>query len=227
MSKQLSEPSGLLEDRADAGRRLAERLVKYWSHDVVVVGIPRGGVVVAYPIAHSLHAPLEIVVVRKVGAPFNPEFGLGAVGEGGVELLEHATLHDAGFTEAELAPALEEARQELERRTRLYRQGRSRIDLCGRTVVLVDDGVATGGSVRAAIESIRRQRPGRLVLALGVCPPNTFRQLETEVDDLVAVLVPESFFAVGQWYRDFPSVEDSEVLDILRRSATEVPLAPT
>lgn len=218
LSPEEPGPPGLLEDRQDAGRRLAERLRKYWSHDVVVVGVARGGVVVAYPIAESLHAPLDLVVVRKVGLPENPEYGVGAIAEGGVERLPRGPAATRGPSEAELRPVLTEERLELERRVRVYREGRPRPDLGGRTVILVDDGAATGNTIEAAMDAVRPRGPGRLVLALGVCPPETFHRLGTLVDDLVVLLVPESFFAVGEWYRDFPPVSDSEVLRCLRRA---------
>jgi putative phosphoribosyl transferase len=210
--------SDILKDRQDAGRRLAERLLKFRSQSPVTLAIPRGGVVVAAEIARRLDTPLDILVVRKIGAPANPEYGLGAVAEGGVRLLDEPRIHEAGYSDARLEPVIKEELEEVERRVRRYREGRPRIELAHRTVILVDDGVATGGTVRAAIRALRALNVSRIVLALGVCPPETYALLRREVDDLVVLAVPEVFFAVGEWYQRFEPVEDEEVCQLLREA---------
>jgi putative phosphoribosyl transferase len=209
----------ILKDRKDAGRRLAERLLRFRGENPVVLGIPRGGVVVAAEIAEMLNAPLDILAVRKIGAPINPEYGLGAVAEGGIRLLDGPRMEELGYSAASLEPVIERELKELERRIRRYREGRSRIELRNRTVILVDDGVATGGTVRVAIQALRALQVSRIVLALGVCPPETYSLLRREADDIVVLAVPRAFYAVGEWYREFEPVEDDEVCEVLRSAA--------
>lgn len=219
-------PAGaVLADRAEAGRRLAERLARYRGSDAFVLAVPRGGVPVGFEIARRLSVPLDVILVRKIGAPGDPEYGLGAVAEGGVRLIDTARARDAGFTEEELRPTIERELAEIERRSRVYRAGRPAIDPRGRTVLLVDDGIATGGTIRAAIRALRARGAARIVLALGVSPASSYRELRREVDEIVVVLVPEVFYAVGEWYRAFPQVEDAEVLDLLDRASAGLPHA--
>lgn len=212
----------IFRDRAEAGRKLAERLRRYRSEHPVVLGIPRGGVAVAFEIARRLDAPLDIVVVRKVGDPANPEYGLGAVAEGGVQWLDEPRVREAGYTVADLAPTIARELAEVDRRVRTYRGDRPRIDLRGRTVIVADDGVATGGTVLAGVESVRRLHPSRLVVALGVCPYSAYRRLKSSADELLVLLTPEYFHAVGEWFQEFPSVEDVEVRRLL--AGREIPL---
>jgi putative phosphoribosyl transferase len=206
----------ILKDRQEAGRHLGERLLRFRHQHPVVLGIPRGGVVVAAEIAGMLNAPLDILAVRKIGAPINPEYGLGAVAEGGIRLLDKPRMEELGYSAASLEPVIEQELKELDRRIRRYREGRSRIELRNRTVILVDDGVATGGTVRVAIQALRALHVSRIVLALGVCPPETYSLLRQEVDDIVVLAVPRTFYAVGEWYRSFEPVEDDEVCELLR-----------
>ncbi len=215
----------ILKDRKEAGRRLAERLLQFRRQHPVVLAIPRGGVVVAAEVSRMLNAPLDILVVRKIGAPFNPEYGLGAVAEGDVRWLDEPRLKAAGYSAASLEPVIREEIEEVKRRIRRYREGRPRIELANRTVILVDDGVATGGTVRVAIQALRELRASRIVLALGVCPPETYALLRREVDDIVVLAVPGSFFAVGEWYRNFEPVEDEEVCQLLREAVPARPIA--
>lgn len=204
-----------LRDRAEAGRRLADVLWPFRAEYPVVLGIPRGGVVVAVEIARRLDSPLDILVVRKIGAPGDPEYGLGAIAEGAVESLDEARIRAGGYSPVELAETLRRERSELDRRVRVYRGNRPRIDLHDRTVIIADDGVATGGTVLAAIQSVRIFRPTRLILALGVCPASTFRELRPLVDELAVLCLPDYFHAVGEWYREFPEVPDARVLSLL------------
>jgi putative phosphoribosyl transferase len=213
----------LFEDRRDVGRRLGEELRRYRAERPVVLGMARGGVPVADEVARSLGASLDVLVVRKVGAPGNPEYGLGAVTEGGVRLLDVARIREAGYTLAEMEPVIAKEQREVERRRHAFRGNRPRLDLRDRTVILVDDGVATGATLRAAIQAVRQQSPRRVIVALGVSPPEAYHDLQALADDVVVLRIPRHFFAVGQWYRHFEPVEDEEVVRILTRAAAEAP----
>jgi putative phosphoribosyl transferase len=212
------------QDRADAGRQLATRLMRYKNERPVVLGLPRGGVPVAYEIARALDAPLDVIVVRKLGAPHQPELGIGAVVDGDHpqrvlnEEVMQSLYVSRQYLETEVARQLEE----IHRRQTLLRAGRSRVYLADRTVIVVDDGVATGGTVRAAVRGVRRANPRRIVLAVGVAPPETIEVLRTEVDDLVCIVTPADFGAVGQFYRDFRQISDDEVIALLGRAADRV-----
>jgi len=205
----------LFADRTDAGRRLGERLAGESLEGPVVLGIPRGGVVVAAEVARALHAPLDVVVPRKVGAPFNPELGLGAVAPG-VRVLDERLIRELGVSPAYLDREIAEQEQEIERRLTAYRGDREPVDPHGRTAVVVDDGVATGGTAVAALRWARAAGADRVVLAVPVAPPQAMRMLESESDQVVALSLPEPFHAVGQWYRDFDQVGDREVVALLR-----------
>ncbi|MGD1099325.1 MAG: phosphoribosyltransferase family protein [Thermoplasmata archaeon] len=209
-----------LPDRRAAGERLAERLLSYRDQDPVVLALPRGGVPVAFEIAVRLGAPLDVLIVRKVRAPGNPEYGLGAVVEGGSRFLDEPRIRAAGHTVRDLGPTIAREAAEVERRAREFRAGHAPVDLRNRTVILVDDGVATGGTVLAALHAVRARQPRRIVLALGVAPPDTVATLRPEVDDLVVLLTPATFFAVGEWYHQFSQVSDEEVRRLLDRSRT-------
>ncbi|MGH3443565.1 MAG: phosphoribosyltransferase [Nitriliruptorales bacterium] len=205
-------------DRADAGKRLSEALDRFEGHDAVVLGLPRGGVPVAFEVAERLGLPLDVVVVRKIGAPSNPEFGVGAVGEEGVVLLNRPTLGRLGLQEEDLRSSVEDEQAELERRLERYRRGRPAAEVKGRTALLVDDGVATGGSAKAAIEVLRERGAGKVVLAVPVGPPETIAELEQFADEVVCLEQPASFMAVGTWYRDFGQTRDEEVVALLERA---------
>jgi putative phosphoribosyl transferase len=206
-------------DRTAAGRELAQRLVHLRSEDVVVLGLPRGGVPVAFEVARVLDAPLDVLVVRKLGVPHQPELAMGAVGEGDVLVLNQDVLARAGIDRAGLLAVEERERVELERRAVQFRTDRPRIPLTGRTAVLVDDGIATGATARAACRVARAQGAARLVLAVPACSPRTAEKLRQEVDEFVVLETPPDFFAVGQVYADFRPVRDGEVVELLRRSA--------
>ncbi|KJK56718.1 phosphoribosyltransferase family protein [Saccharothrix sp. ST-888] len=206
-------------DRRDAGRQLAARLEQLRGQDVVVVGLPRGGVPVAAEVAEALGVPLDICVIRKLGAPFQPELGLGAIGEGGVRVLNREVMRLAGVSEKQLAPVEEHERAELARRVARYRDGRPGIALTGRTVVVVDDGVATGSSARAACRIVRHLGAARVVLAVPVAPSDWVSRLGEDADELVCVRAPLSFYAIGQFYQDFEQTTDREVAVCLDRAA--------
>ena len=208
----------LFTDRTDAGRRLAERLGHLRGRDAVVLGLPRGGVPVAVEVARSLAAPLDVVVVRKIGVPSQPEVAMGAVGEGGVQVLDERTVQWAGVQRGELAAIEERERGEVERRAVRFRAGRPAASLRGRTALLVDDGIATGATARAACAVVRAQGPERVVLAVPVCAPRAAELLRGEVDELVVLETPADFAAVGEAYADFRPVPDEEVVALLHRA---------
>jgi predicted phosphoribosyltransferase len=206
-------------DRHDAGRVLAGRLTGYAGRDdVIVLALPRGGVPVGYEVARALGAPLDVFVVRKLGVPGHPELAFGAIASGGIRVLNTDVIRSLA-----IAPALVEhvavvERAELERRERAYRGGSPSPDIIGRTVILVDDGLATGATMRAAVRSALKAEPARLVVAVPVGPAHTCRELLREVDEVVCPYQPEPFWAVGLFYRDFAPTEDSEVEVILREA---------
>lgn len=207
--------SARFSDRADAGRRLGHELLSLAPEDPVVVALPRGGVPVAEEVAGALGAPLELFAVRKLGAPHNPEYGIGAVAEDGTRVIDAEAVEVLGINGGELDAIVARETAELNRRVALYRGERAPIDLSGRTVVVVDDGVATGVTDTAALRAIRRRRPRRLVLAVPVCAAEAAARLRGEADELVCLLEPELLYGVGQWYEDFSQVSDDEVLAAL------------
>lgn len=205
----------LFTDRRAAGRQLAERLHAYRPAEPVVLALPRGGVVVGFEVAQALEAPLDVVVARKLGAPTQPELGIGAVAPGGVMLVDDGTVAALGLSEDDVARVAEQERAEMERRLRHYRSSTDLPPVEDRTVLLVDDGLATGVTAMAAIYALRKQYPARIVLAVPVCAPETARAMEGEVDELVCLATPARFGAVGRWYRDFDQTTDAEVIELL------------
>lgn len=203
------------EDRRDAGRRLAGELARYRDENAILLALPRGGVPVGYEVSRSLGAPLDVLVARKLGAPQQPELGIGAVAPGGVRVLDDHTIELLGLSEAEVEELAERELAEVERRTRRFRECRPDPDLAGRTVILVDDGLATGVTARAAIEAVRRQGPRRLVLAVPVCAAQIAEALRPAVEDLVSLETPSRLGAIGFWYRDFEQTSDEEVARLL------------
>lgn len=186
----------------------------------MVVGLPRGGVPVAYEVARALGAPLDVVIVRKLGLPSRPELGMGAIGEGGTRALNQRVIDAAGITDRELEAVASRERVEVERRARRYRGERAMVALRDRTVVVVDDGLATGATARAAVETIRAQGAARVVLAVPVAPPEAVRELGA-VAEVVALYTPRGLRAIGEWYEDFSQTSDDEVVRLLARAAAE------
>lgn len=203
-------------DRGDAGRRLGQRLRHLRGADVVVVGLPRGGVPVAAEVALALGAALDVIVVRKLGLPGQPELAVGAIGEGDVRVLVPETVWRAGVAEAELASVERRERAELHRRAQLFRGERTRISLVGRTAVVVDDGIATGSTARAACQVARSQGAARVILAVPVAPFDGALGLHDVADELIAVATPRLLRAIGGWYHDFSQTTDEEVIACLR-----------
>lgn len=208
-------------DRTEAGRDLARRLSHLRDQHPIVLALPRGGVPVGYEIAHALQAPLDVLNVRKLGVPWHEELALGAIATGGVRVLNDEIVLAAGVTQEDLEGVTQLQRLELDRRERLYRGGRPAPELRGRTVILVDDGIATGATVRAAIQVVRSQQPARLVLAAPVGQASVLEQLAREVDELVCPLAPADLYAIGLWYDHFPQLRDDEVRTLLSRAAAE------
>ncbi|MFF5160841.1 phosphoribosyltransferase [Streptomyces sp. NPDC000348] len=208
-------------DRRQAGRALAARLRERQDEgalpDPVVLALPRGGAAVALEVARALDAPLDVLVVRKIGAPFHEEFGVGAMAGDGVPLLDEDTLLRLGLDEADLAPVVERERAELRRREQRYRQGRPAPELRGRTVIVVDDGLATGSTARAALRALRARHPGHLVLAVPVGAAEGVALMRSEADEVVCLYEPAAFMAVGQWYEEFDQLTDEDVLDALHQ----------
>ncbi|MCR4374567.1 MAG: phosphoribosyltransferase [Acidobacteria bacterium] len=203
-------------DRLDAGRRLASSLGAYANRaDVTVLGLPRGGVPVAAQVAASLHAPLDVLVVRKLGVPSQPELAMGAIGEGGAQVRHHDLIADIGLSSQDVDRVVAVQQIELERRVHLYRGSRAPAPLRDRTVILVDDGLATGATMEAAIASVRQHGPREVVVAVPVGAADTCRRLGLMADAIVCVLCAEYFGAVGQWYDDFAQTTDDEVTALL------------
>jgi putative phosphoribosyl transferase len=210
-------------DRLEAGRRLGERLRHLRGENVVVLGLPRGGVPVAAEVAEALGAPLDVCLVRKLGVPFQPELGMGALGEGGVRVINDAVMREARVTPEQLAQVEEDEQAVLERQGRRYRGGRAPVAVGGRTVVVIDDGVATGSTARAACRIARARGAARIVLAVPVAPLDWTERLGGEADELVSLETPLDFYAVGQFYLDFAQVDDEEVAACLERAGSRTP----
>jgi putative phosphoribosyl transferase len=209
----------IFADRSEAGRKLASRLRKYANReDVMVLGIPRGGVPVAFEVAASLGVPLDVFVLRKLGVPEHEELAFGAIASGGVRILDPEIVQGLELSDLDIDLVTAAERKELERREHAYRSGRPPINVRGLTVIVVDDGVATGSSMLAAIAALRQLKPTRIVIAVPVAPPTTCNRLRCEVDELVCVEEPEPFYGVGQFYQDFTQVSDEAVNELLARA---------
>lgn len=204
--------------RTEAGRRLSARLRHLRDQDVVVLGLPRGGVVVAYEAALALGAPLDVILVRKLGVPIQPELGFGAIGEDGVRVINPAVVEAARVSADDMEQVEEHEREVLRRRAEQVRAGRPKISLAGRTAVIVDDGIATGSTARAACQVARAQGAARVVLAAPVCPPDAAERLRGDADEVICLETPVDLGGIGLWYHDFRQVGDAEVTDLLRRA---------
>ena len=207
-------------DRREAGRLLAAKLAAYANRpDVIVLALPRGGVPVAYEVARALNAPLDIFLVRKLGVPGYEELAMGAIATGGIRVLNDQLVGGLRIPDYVVDEVAASEQQELARRERLYRGDRPAPDVRGRTVILVDDGLATGATMLAAVKALRQQQPARIVVAVPTAAPETCEQLRAEVDDIICAITPEPFHAVGLWYEDFSQTTDEEVRDLLAHSA--------
>src|SRR5271165_6322477 len=205
-------------DRVDAGRKVAQRVESFRGQDVVVLGLPRGGVPVAFEVAKALRAPLDVLVVRKLGVPFQPELAFGAIGEGGVRVINDSVVRDAHLSDKGIAAVENEQRTELQRRAERFRRGHDRIPVAGRTAVIVDDGVATGATAKAACQVARAQGASKVVLAVPISGRDIFARFSGYADEVVCLHTPRFFFAVGQGYCNFTQTSDDEVVALLDRA---------
>lgn len=209
----------MFRNRSEAGHELARPLVAYSGRpDVLVLALPRGGVPVAFALAADLRVPMDLFLVRKLGVPWQPELAMGAVASGGVRVINRDVVRACGITDEQIERASAEQNALLEQNERLLRNGRPAPNLHGKIVILVDDGLATGSTMRAAVAAVRTQQPQRIVAAAPVSAETTCNEMRTEVDELVCASTPEPFWAVGQWYADFSPVSDQEVRELLARA---------
>jgi len=216
----------LFRDRIDAGQQLASRLMEYADNpDVLVLALPRGGVPVAYEVARALHAPLDVFVVRKLGVPGQEELAMGSIASGGVRVLNEEVVQGLGIPDWMIDETARHEHRELKAREREYRGDQLPPEVQGRTVILIDDGLATGSTMRAAIAALRTQKPARIVVAVPVGSPSTCAELRLEADEVVCYRTPEPFFAVGLWYGDFTQTDSEEVRELLERAEQERSLA--
>lgn len=212
----------LFRNRTDAGRKLAEMLTAYADRsDVLVLALPRGGVPVGFEVARALNVPLDVFLVRKLGLPGHEELAMGAIASGGVRVLNSEVVSRLGISDEVLDEVAANELRELKRRERAYRGDRPAPVLEGRTVILVDDGLATGSSMRAAVAALREQNPARVVMAVPVAPPDTYAAFQRETDEAICVEMPEPFYAVGSWYQDFSQTTDDEVRELLKQAGGE------
>ena len=208
-------------DRTDAGRALAAKLTAYANRpDVLVLALPRGGVPVAYEVAQALQAPLDVFLVRKLGVPRHEELAMGAIATGGVRVLNESVVRHLRIPDEVIDAVAAKEQQELERREQEYRGNRPAPEIRGRTVILVDDGLATGSTMRAAAAALREQQPSQVIIAVPVAAAETCEEFRAEVDEIVCAVTPEPFYAVGLWYEDFSQTTDDEVRDLLKRAAS-------
>ncbi len=208
----------IFRDRREAGRLLAAKLAAYSDRpDVIVLALPRGGVPVAYEVSRALDAPLDIFLVRKLGVPGREELAMGAVATGGVRVLNDEVVRALQIPDHVIESVAAKEQKELERRERVYRGGRPSPDLPGRIVILVDDGLATGATMHAAVQAVAQQKPARIIVAVPTAPPETCDEFRAEVDEVICAITPEPFRAVGLWYEDFSQTTDEEIRDLLSR----------
>ncbi|MDQ4076563.1 MAG: phosphoribosyltransferase [Chloroflexota bacterium] len=217
----------LFQDRIDAGKKLATELEEYANRDdVMVLALPRGGVPVAFQVAKALNAPLGLFLVRKLGVPGHEEYAMGAIASGGVRVLNEEVVEQLRIPQEAVERVVAREQQELERREHTYRGNEAPPDVNGRTVILVDDGLATGATMRAAVTALRQQNPKQVVVAVPTASPETCDEFRDEVDDIVCAVTPRPFFGVGQWYVNFSQTRDEEVQDLLERAEKELPDLP-
>jgi putative phosphoribosyl transferase len=207
------------KDRSDAGRRLAAALANYKDQQPVILALPRGGVPVAAKVADALNAPLDLILVRKVGVPFQPELAMGAIVDGGAPIIvrNEDVIRLAGIQEAEFKAICDSELAEIERRRQRYLGSRERVDLTGRMAIVIDDGVATGATIRAALRATRMRNPKKLILAVPVAPAENLAELQSEADDVICLEDYEFFGAIGAYYANFSQVTDEEVIELLKR----------
>ena len=210
----------MFRDRIEAGQRLAQKLHSYANRqDLLILGLPRGGIPVAFEVAMSLNAPLDVLLVRKLGVPGQEECAMGAIASRGIQILNREIIARRQISPAAIASVASREQQELERRESAYRSDCNFIDICDRIVILVDDGMATGATMQAAILAVRQQHPKQIIIAVPVAVPEVCNRLQTKVDKIICLKVPEQFNSVSFWYQNFSQTTDAEVRDLLRRAA--------
>lgn len=210
---------GMFKDREEAGRRLAKLLDRYRRKNPLILALPRGGVVVGYEVAKALDAAFDILISRKIGAPFNKEFGIGAISEGNIVVLNSKIIKELGIPKKTLENLIDAEREEIKRRIHLYRGNRPVIPVYNKTVIIVDDGLATGVTAEAAIESIAKLKPKKIIFATPVCSEQAAKTIRTYIESVVCILTPYDLSAIGNYYKTFPQVTDEEVLDIMKKRA--------
>lgn len=209
----------IFRDRHHAGQALVSRLTKYRrDKNTVVIGLPRGGVVTAFEVANGLNLPLDIVYPRKIGAPFNPELAIGAITESGEGILNDHLVAHLGVSDSYIARTIDQEKSVAQSRLKTYRKNRPKIPLEGKTVIIVDDGLATGATMKAAIQSVNAEGADRVVVAVPVSPPDTYYEIQSLVDEAIALDTPPFFSAVGEFYEDFSQTDDEEVIDLLQKN---------
>lgn len=214
----------IFKNRTDAGRKLAKQLERFsGQNDVLVLGLPRGGVPVAFEVAQALNFPLDVWLVRKLGVPGREELAMGAIASGGTRVLNQEVIQMLDISEKAIAEVEAKERRELKRREQAYRGDRPELDVSGRTVILVDDGLATGASMRAAVQALKTQQPAELIVAVPTAAPQTCAEFEDEVDHIICAATPEPFMGVGAWYEEFPQTSDEEVRELMRQAAEQQP----
>src|SRR5271166_6733357 len=217
----------MFRDRIEGGRRLAEKLTRYANQpDVIVLGLPRGGVPVAFEVAKALRAPLEVFVVQKLGTPGRDELAMGAIATGGVRVLNEEVVEGLDIPMDVVDAVTEKKKQELKRRELVYRASYLEPKVRGKTVILIDDGIATGSTMRAAVRALKAQHPARLIVAVPTAAGSTYRDLRPELDELVVLMTPELFYGVGEWYEDFSQTSDAEVTELLKARARSWTVSP-
>ncbi len=207
----------LFKDRIQAGQKLAEKLLEYKDKNVIILAIPRGGVVVAYEIAKVLNAPLDLIIPRKIGAPYQPELAIGAITQDGTIILNEDIVSYLPIPENYIKNEAERQKKEIERRLIKYRGNAIEPNLENKIVIIVDDGIATGATMLAAIASIRKKKPSKIVVAIPVAPPESLEKIKEYADEIICLQTPEPFFAIGQFYERFEQLEDEEVINILNK----------
>ena len=211
----------IFKDRVDAGKILAEKLSKYAAEKPLVLGLPRGGVPVAFEVAKALKAPLDVYIVRKLGVPGHEELAMGAIATGDVRVLNESVIGPLQISKEAIETETKKEKEELKRRERVYRSGRAPLVVANRTVLLIDDGIATGSTIKAAIAALKKQKAAKIIVGVPVAPSSTIEELKKEVDDLVCVSTPDFFFAISVWYDEFPQTTDEQVRELLEKAETQ------
>ncbi|MBI2599902.1 phosphoribosyltransferase [Candidatus Daviesbacteria bacterium] len=208
----------VFESRQEAGKKLATKLIKFREDNPFVLALPRGGVPIGFEVADVLHAPLDVIIVRKIGLSSNPEFGIGAIAEGGVKVLDQTSIEVLGIDETELEDTIKLEEEELSKRVKTYHGNDKLPNLTGKTAILVDDGMATGITAKAAIEAVRKLNPKKIILASPVCAIDTAESLKSKIDEVICLATPFEFMAVGSWYKNFEQLSDEENVNLLKKS---------